>query len=57
VLSRQWDDLNLKIYYKQYCKALLIVIIAAKKLYYNKIISKSNNKMRSTWEIINEEKG
>lgn len=57
MLSRQWDDLNLKIYYKQYCKVLSKVIIAAKKLHYNKIISKSNNKMRSTWEIINVEKG
>jgi hypothetical protein len=33
------------------------VIIAAKKLYYNRIISNSNNKMKNTWEIITEEKG
>jgi hypothetical protein len=57
LLCRQSNDLNLKIYYKQYCKILSKVILAAKKLYYNKIIINSNNKMRSTWKIINEEKG
>jgi hypothetical protein len=44
-------------YYKQYCKVLSEVIIAAKKSYCNGIISKSSNKMKSTWEIINEDKG
>jgi hypothetical protein len=33
------------------------VILAAKKLHYNKIILNSKNKMKSTWKIINEEKG
>ena len=28
-----------------------------KKLYYNQVIEKSNNKMKTTWHIINEEKG
>jgi exonuclease III len=57
LLSRHYEDLNLKLYYKLYGKVLSQVIIAAKKLYYNRIISKSNNKMKSTWEIINEVKG
>jgi hypothetical protein len=30
---------------------------AANKSYYNKIILNSNNKMKSTWKIINEDKG
>jgi hypothetical protein len=29
----------------------------AKELHYNKIIQKSKNKIKSTWKIINEEKG
>jgi len=33
------------------------VIVTAKKIYYNKIILGSKNKMKTTWEIINEEKG
>jgi hypothetical protein len=44
-------------YYKQYCKILVRLIIAAKKAHYNRMILKSNNKMKSTWRIINEEKG
>jgi hypothetical protein len=33
------------------------VIKAAKKSYYNKIILNYNNKLKSTWKIINENKG
>ena len=33
------------------------VICSAKKLHYNNIILKSKNKMKSTWKIINNEKG
>jgi hypothetical protein len=33
------------------------VILIAKKLHYNKCILSSRNKMKSTWEIINEERG
>ena len=33
------------------------VIRSAKKLHYNNIILKSKNKMKSTWKIINNEKG
>jgi len=32
------------------------VILAAKKLHYNKIILSSANKMKCTWKVINEEK-
>jgi hypothetical protein len=57
LLCRHSNDLNLKIYYKRYCAVLSKVILTAKKLHYNKIILSSKNKMKSTWKIINEEKG
>ena len=44
-------------YYKRRCTVLSKVILTAKKLYYNKIIHGSENKMKTTWKIINEEKG
>jgi hypothetical protein len=57
LLCRHSNALNLKIYYKRYCKVLSKVILAAKKLHYNNIILNSKNKMKSTWKIIDEEKG
>jgi hypothetical protein len=52
--SIQFKDLNLEIYYNQFCKILVRVIIVARKAHYNRMILKSNNKMKSTWRIINE---
>jgi hypothetical protein len=46
-------NVNLKIYFKQYCKLLSKVILAAKK----KNLTNSNNKIIGTWKIINEENG
>jgi len=57
LLCRCSNDLNLKIYYKRYCTVLSKVTLTAKKLYYNKISHGSKNKMKTTWKIINEEKG
>ena len=57
VLFRQNNNLNLKKYYKQYCKVLSKVILASKKLHYNKVILNSKNKIKSTWRFINKEKG
>jgi hypothetical protein len=45
------------IYYKQYCRILTRVISAVKRAHYNRMILKSNNKVKGTWRIINEEKG
>ena len=56
-MCRCSNDLNLKIYYKRYCTVLSKVILNAKEVHYNKIIHGSKNKMKSTWKIINEEKG
>jgi len=44
-----------KLYYKHYCKILSKVIKEAKKLYYKEIITKSKNKMKTTWNIIPKE--
>jgi hypothetical protein len=52
------DIIKIQIWkYKQYCRILVRVITAAKQAHYNRMILKSNNKMKSTWRIINEEKG
>jgi exonuclease III len=46
------NDPNLKSYFKIYSKILSNVIKAAKNLYYNGLILNSNNKTKSTWNII-----
>jgi len=44
-----------KLYYKHYCKVLSKVIKEAKKLYYKEVITKSKNKMKTTWNIVHKE--
>jgi exonuclease III len=56
-LYRITNNLGFRAYYKQYCVILKKVILNAKKMYYNDIIQKSNNKMKASWNIINNEKG
>jgi hypothetical protein len=55
ILSREMKDANQTLYYKQYCKILTKVILRAKKLYYDSKIANSNNKMKTTWEIVKKE--
>jgi hypothetical protein len=43
--------------YKNYSKILANVIKTAKKLTYDKYISNSENKLKTTWQIINSETG
>jgi hypothetical protein len=57
ILSKTLMDQRLKTFYKKYCAILSKVINLAKKLYNNNIISKADNKMKATWNIINREKG
>jgi len=45
-------DLNYKVHYIKYCKILSSVIRAAKKLYYDSLIQKSTNKVKTTWDIV-----
>jgi hypothetical protein len=49
------NEMKHKFYYKQYCKILTKVIKEAKKLCYKEAISKSKNKMKTTWNIIRKE--
>ena len=49
---RNSNDPNHKEYYKKYCQILTTVIMAAKKLHYNKLLLKSNNKPKTTWNIV-----
>ena len=57
VLCRTQNDYALKLYYKKYCSILTKVIRNAKILHYNDIILRANNKIKTTWKIINREKG
>ena len=51
---RNSNNLALKQYYKKYCKILGKVIKEAKRMTISKRISKSNNKSKTTWNIIND---
>jgi len=55
LISRHSNNSKLKAHYKSYCLILSKVIKAAKQLYYNNKISKSNNKIKTTWDIIKTE--
>jgi hypothetical protein len=52
LISRDSDNSKLKAHYKSYRLLLYKIIKAAKQLYYNSKISKSNNKIKTTWDII-----
>jgi hypothetical protein len=54
---RQDNDPNLKLYYRRYCKILSKVTNEAKKVYYDNVILKSKNKIKTTWSIIKKETG
>jgi len=44
-----------KVYYKHYCKILSKVIKEAKTLYYEEVITKSKNKIKTMWNIMHKE--
>jgi len=52
LLCGSTNDPKLKNHYKTYCRILSEVINTAKKLYYNKLITNSNNKAKSIWNIV-----
>jgi hypothetical protein len=52
ITLRSNNDPKLKLYYKNYCKILSKVIRAAKNLHYSRLISNSNNKAKTTWNVI-----
>jgi hypothetical protein len=49
---RESTDPKFKEYYKKYCWTLTKVITTAKKLYYNKLLRKSNDKTKTVWNIV-----
>jgi len=49
---RKSNNPLLKKRYKRYCQTLSKVINAAKSLHYNKLILQSDNKQKTTWNII-----
>jgi hypothetical protein len=55
--SRDSNDPRLKSHYKMYCKILSKVIKEAKQNNYNSQILKSNNKIKTTWDIVKVESG
>jgi hypothetical protein len=54
LLTRNSNNSALKQYYKAYCKILVKVIKEAKRITLNKRILRSNNKTKTTWNIIIE---
>jgi exonuclease III len=50
--SRSSNDPRVKKHYKKYCKILTTTIKAAKRQYYNSLINKSTNKIKTTWNIV-----
>jgi hypothetical protein len=44
-------------YYRRYCKILAKVIKKAKKVYYDNVLLKSKNKIKTTWSVIKRETG
>jgi superoxide dismutase len=54
-INNNTSKIELRIYYKRYCRLLSIVIKEAKRLHYKEIITKSRNKIKTTWKIISKE--
>jgi hypothetical protein len=53
--ARDNNEMEHKLYYKHYCKILSKDIKEVKKLYYKEVITKSKNKMKTTWNIIHKQ--
>ena len=52
LLCKMSDNIVLKNIYKEYCKILTSTIQLAKKLHNNELISQSENKTKTAWNII-----
>jgi hypothetical protein len=55
VISRNCNNSKLKAHYKSYCLILPTVFKPTKQFYYKNKISKSNNKIKITWDIMKKE--
>jgi hypothetical protein len=56
LLAKESDNHMLKAFYKKYSIVLGKVIKEAKKLYYYELTDKSENKVRTTWKVINKKR-
>jgi len=54
IIYKHSNNPQVKEYCKKYCAILKKVIIDAKRLYYNKQIELSSNKVKTTWKIIKD---
>jgi len=52
LFQRNRNDPQLTTHYKRYCKILTSVIKLAKKRHYNSVLTCSNNKSKTTWNIV-----
>jgi hypothetical protein len=52
IYSRNSNDPNTRAFYIKYCKILNNVIKEAKKQHYSRLITKSDNKIKTTWNIV-----
>jgi len=53
IISKNNDNLNIKVYYKNYCSILRRVIRETKKIYFKQLLETSENKTKTMWTIIN----
>jgi hypothetical protein len=52
IYSKSSNNPHMRAYYIKYCKILNRVIKVAKRQHYCGLIAKSDNKIKSTWNII-----
>jgi hypothetical protein len=57
IYGRNSNDPNTRAFYIKYCKILNNVIKEAKKQHYCRLIAKSDNKIKTTWNIVKRETG
>jgi ribosomal protein L33 len=55
--TKNSSDPKAKAHYIKYCRILKKVIKGAKKQHNNRLIAKSSNKIKTTWNVIKNEKG
>jgi hypothetical protein len=56
-VTKSNNDSKAKAHYTKYCKIIIKVIKETRKQHYCKLIEKSNNKIKKTWNIIKKETG
>ena len=56
-LTKNSNDPKARVHYIMYCRILQKVIKEAKKQFYDSLIAKSDNKTKTTWNIIKNETG